>query len=317
MYFEYFGLLVASLGLGASAAVLPRQGSVHLAVSPTCGTLSGSPASINAGLNDLSSYKTIVAFGDSYTSGGTDGTTLPPAIMTPPNPSAGGRVSNGKLWIEHLANAAGATLHDYAVNGSVIDALEYPSGSVVRNAKDYMSQVDSYLSDHPKSDPDTTLYVVFVGMGDFENRDELVFQNFSLTTGAITYSIAELTSGSDLSKHFLFVDNYGRGQKTSDGEVYKQALFNNLKDAKNQLGISFGFVDLYPLWNGVLGSNPGYEAFGFTSPGSCTVNDQTTDGACEDPEHTFYWIPGHPSASTHSITAQYVQEAMSECNLDQ
>jgi len=63
MRFEIFGLLTAGFGVGASAAVLASRSPVHLAVSPNCGTLSDSPASVNAGLNDLSSYKTIIAFG--------------------------------------------------------------------------------------------------------------------------------------------------------------------------------------------------------------------------------------------------------------
>lgn len=55
---------LASCILVASATVLPsRAAAVHLAVSPTCGTLSGAPADVNAGLGALSSFRTIVAFG--------------------------------------------------------------------------------------------------------------------------------------------------------------------------------------------------------------------------------------------------------------
>lgn len=309
----FFGILLAFLTSSASAAFLPRQNSVHLVVTPNCGTLSGSPASINAGLKDLNSFDTIVAFGDSYTSGGvSNGSALAPAVMVPPNPSAGGRVSNGKLWIEHLAATAGATLHDYAVKGSVIDAMEYPLSSPLRQQKDFMGQVTSYLSSNTRPNPDTTLFVVFMGTRDYENRQELTSQDFSLTTGALTYAIADLTFSSGV-KNFLFVDNYGRGEKTSDGEAYKQSLFDSLRDAKANTGISFAFVDLYPLWNGVLSSNPGHEAFGFTSPGACTVNAQTMEAACHDPEHTFYWIPGYPSASTHGIMAEYVEEVLTQC----
>ncbi|KAF5345346.1 hypothetical protein D9758_008462 [Tetrapyrgos nigripes] len=309
----FFSLLAAFLaGSNASPSVLPRQSSVRLAVSPNCGTLAGAPASVNAGLKDLSSFDTIVAFGDSYTSGGVaDGSALAPADIVPPNPSAGGRISNGKLWVENLANVAGATLHDYAINGSVIDAMEFQMSSPLRQQKDFLGQVNSYLSSRTRPvNPDTTLFVVFVGTRDYENREDLTFQNFSLTTGAISYAIADLTFSSGV-KNFLFVDNYGRGEKTSDGEAYKQALFDALKDAKAQMGISFAFADLYPIWNGVLGSNPGYEAFGFTSPGACIV-DQSLNDACDDPDHTFYWISEYPSASTHSIMAEYVEKVITQ-----
>lgn len=47
-----------------SAVVVQRVTSdVHLAVSPKCGTLSGIPADVNAGLRPLNTYKTIVSFG--------------------------------------------------------------------------------------------------------------------------------------------------------------------------------------------------------------------------------------------------------------
>ena len=88
---------------------------------------------VNAGV-DLSCIKTIVAFGvclrgywchhgaacdvdycdltqDSYTDGGP----LPPPVITPPNAEAGGRATDGRIWIEDVADDIGATLMDYAV----------------------------------------------------------------------------------------------------------------------------------------------------------------------------------------------------------
>lgn len=54
---------------------------------------------------------------DSYTDGGVeDGSPLSPAVLVPPNPKAGGRSSNGPVWVENLATSAGATLKDYAVS---------------------------------------------------------------------------------------------------------------------------------------------------------------------------------------------------------
>lgn len=54
---------------------------------------------------------------DSYTDGGVrDGSPLKPAVLSPPNPRAGGRLSNGPVWVENLASSANATLKDYAVS---------------------------------------------------------------------------------------------------------------------------------------------------------------------------------------------------------
>jgi hypothetical protein len=55
---------------------------------------------------------------DSYTDGGGnhDGSPLAPPIIIPPNAEAGGRSTNGKLWIENIADDIGAKIMDYAVS---------------------------------------------------------------------------------------------------------------------------------------------------------------------------------------------------------
>lgn len=53
---------------------------------------------------------------DSYTDGGRqDGGPLPPPVVVPPDAEAGGRSTDGRVWIEELADDVGATLMDYAV----------------------------------------------------------------------------------------------------------------------------------------------------------------------------------------------------------
>ncbi|KAG8999608.1 hypothetical protein FRB90_012033 [Tulasnella sp. 427] len=75
----------------------------------------------------------------------------------------------------------------------------------------------------------------------------------------------------------------------------------------------YAYVDFKYIWDGVLGTDPGYAAFGYTSSGACTLNSSTIVGMCSDPDHTFYWIPGHPSKQTHRIMADYVEEALDQC----
>lgn len=57
---------------------------IHLAIGPTCGlpSTNGSVADVNAGLLALSKYKTIVSFGDSFTSDGKfDGSAPDPPVQ--------------------------------------------------------------------------------------------------------------------------------------------------------------------------------------------------------------------------------------------
>lgn len=82
-----------ALILGAQAAPTAFKPSyndgIHLAVTPTCGVPStnGSVADVNAGLYALSGYKTIVSFGDSFTSNGKfDGSEPNPPVQTGTSP---------------------------------------------------------------------------------------------------------------------------------------------------------------------------------------------------------------------------------------
>jgi hypothetical protein len=125
----------------------PRNDGIHLAVGPSCGPLAGTYADVNAGLVPQS-FKTIVSFGvslvsskfqpvfnvtitdhqDSYTDGGIDnGSTLLPPVLIPPDNEAGGRSTNGPVWIEDVASDIGATLMDYAVSNEAIFSTMFVS----------------------------------------------------------------------------------------------------------------------------------------------------------------------------------------------
>lgn len=112
-------------------------------------------------------YKTIVSFGDSYTDGGRrDGGPLAPPVVIPPDPFAGGRSTNGKVWVEHLAEEAGATLLDYAWSSAVTNITLWPDNPFPR---DFIMQTTIFLNQSHHLDPETTLYTVFFGINDWED----------------------------------------------------------------------------------------------------------------------------------------------------
>lgn len=77
---------------------------------------------------------------------------------------------------------------------------------------------------------------------------------------------------------------------TAAGEAFKEDIFTALGTGRRLYEWNVGFVSFASIWQGVLGSNPGYAAFGYTDPGTCTASPNTTMGSCDDPDHTFYWI---------------------------
>jgi len=104
------------------------------------------------------------------------------------------------------------------------------------------------------------------------------------------------------------LDDYGRGTTAPQGERFKQTIFNGLNQfhlgfdptsnssAKVEIELlNVAYVDFFTLWNGVLGSDPGYQVFGYTNTGwcvNCTWEGCSTNGMCDDPEAYFEWIPG-------------------------
>lgn len=104
------------------------------------------------------------------------------------------------------------------------------------------------------------------------------------------------------ARSFLVTDVYGRGVHTPAGEAYKQKIFEGLHSFHEGTAngtaakLNVAFADFSRIWDGVLGSTPGFEAFGYVSTESCLSCDDeaacTMDGMCDDPEHYFYWIVG-------------------------
>ncbi|KAF9461881.1 carbohydrate esterase family 16 protein [Collybia nuda] len=322
-------LLVTALSLRISsfASHIPqarqvRNDGIHLAVRPKCGALNGGTADVNAGIN-LSCIKTIVSFGDSYTDGGhDDGSVLDPPILIPPSPLAGGRSTNGLTWIEDVANDINATLKDYAQSGACIDLSLWPSNP---RKVDFIGQMRTFLGQGNVLDPQTTLYSIFFGINDY--LASLVDgDHMQAAAETLLEQIRTLASPPTNARNFMVLDVYGRGTVAPSGEAFKQTVFNGLRDFHVQANTSipipklnFAYVDFATIWEGVLGPKPGFAAFGYTSTDSCTLctpeNGCSTIGMCDDPEHYFYWIPGHPSKETDRIMADFVGEVLAQCKV--
>ncbi|CAE6477649.1 unnamed protein product [Rhizoctonia solani] len=310
-----FKLNFAILALAAVASAAEQNDGIKLAIGPTCGklTTSGNVADVNSGLLDLKQYKTIVSFGDSYTAGGVrDGSKLAPAVLKPPSPKAGGRTTNGPVWIENIANDIGARFMDYAVGGAVTDKSLWPSKA---NNWDFVQEANIFLGQNNKLDPATTLYTVYFGINDYASTGKDGTANMPKAAQVVLDKIKLLSSAPTNARSFLVTDSYGYGRHAASGEAYKKKIFNGLAQMQSQVpGLKVGFVDFAYLWDGVVGKTPGYAAFGYKSIGSCLVSSSTTEGGCNDPDHTFYWIPNHPSKQTHRIMADYVETALSKCH---
>ncbi|KAI0767761.1 hypothetical protein C8Q74DRAFT_1318276 [Fomes fomentarius] len=301
-----------------SSLAPPRNNGIHLAVSPICGPLSGSTADVNAGL-DLKRVKTIVAFGD--------GGPLPPPVVVPPDAEAGGRSTDGRVWIEELADDVGATLMDYAQSGACTDLSLWPSAI---KKVDFVGQMATFLNQSNELDPESTLYMIFFGINDFGDSKIDGEANLQAAAQVILSQIRILASSPINARSFLLTDVYGLGTHTPAGDAFVQTIFSGLHDFHlgiNSTGageaagegpkLNVAFAEFSRIWDGALGEDPGYEAFGYVSTNACIVDCSIefcgTDGMCDDPDHYFYYIPNHPSKEGMRIMADYVEEVLDQC----
>ncbi|KAF8191023.1 carbohydrate esterase family 16 protein [Mycena galopus ATCC 62051] len=313
-WISFFALLtieVASVAARPPPAVRQANNDgVHLAITPACGKLGGTFTNINAGIL-TPGIETLVAFGDSYTSGGrTDGGALPPAVLNGTSPRAGGRVTDGPVWAEDVANDLGATIKDYAVSGAVVNVTLWPSEA---GQSDFIHQAALFLSQNNVLNSATTLYAVFFGINDF-GASSTDGDHLPQAAADLLAQIQQLAAAPTNAKNILVLDDYGRGTDSPTGDAWKQAVFDGLSTLRDQ-GLNVAFVDFAPLWDAVLGTSPGFAAFGYETVGPCIPNLEQTNltGECSTPLNTFYWLPGHPSKETHRVMADYVDFVLANC----
>jgi hypothetical protein len=117
--------------------------------------------------------------------------------------------------------------------------------------------------------------------------------NLPVAAQTIIDQITFLSQPPTNARSFLVVDISGQGKVSPTADAFRQQYFSGLASLHASIAdFRVAFVNFLPLWSGVLGATPGYEAFGYTSSGACTVNSSTIVDSCSDPEHTFFWIPG-------------------------
>lgn len=106
------------------------------------------------------------------------------------------------------------------------------------------------------------------------------------------------------ARSFLVIDDYSRGSPLlSWADVFKTNVFKGLANWHyGRPHLRVGFIDFYTLWAAILGTSPGYAAFGYTSPGGCVVNSSSTAGMCEDVNHTFSYIPKYAAVSFDDLS---------------
>ena len=143
--------------------------------------------------------------------------------------------------------------------------------------------------------------------------------NLQAAAQVILAQIRTLASPPTNARSFLVTDVYGQGTHTPAGDAFVQTVFSGLHDLHrgvNSTGhdegegggegeserqmhgpkLNVAFAEFSRIWDGLLGADPGFEAFGYVSTDACITDCSdtfcSTEGMCGDPERFFYYIPG-------------------------
>ena len=254
-------------------------------------------------------FSKIVTFGDSLSD--TGNAFLYTGGLYPANPpNAAGRISNGALWTEHLAEKLGMELQpedQYAVAGARTDKDNFNAIFIPPLAGTGLeSQVSTYLTDSG-ADP-AALHTIWIGANDI-----FTTLTFGGEIGLTVYtaiqntaqSVVTLSSGG--ARHILVVNlpdlgltpfGLAQGPQGSAQLSYLTNLYNaGLKQALDSLekaGIRTIRLDAAGLIREIAADPAAFGLANATDPALVSLNN---------PDEYLFWDGVHPTTAGHQLVA--------------
>jgi phospholipase/lecithinase/hemolysin len=257
------------------------------------------------------SIREIYVFGDSLSDTGmvfraTGG-------MYPPNPTYfQGRYSNGRVWIEYLAESlhlSSKQTNNFAYGGST-------TGSVGNNyVPSLLNQVQSFTQTHQQTNSDA-LYVLWAGANDY-------LQGVSSATIPVKNVTTAINSLTDVGAKKILVANLpDLGQlpatKNSTNSVnlsaltqaHNQGLRRSLKILSQQHSdVEIVILDANTLYRDAI-ANPA--TFNFTN----VISPCLSSGRpCGNPDQFLFWDGIHPTAAAHRIIGETAFSTIQEAGM--
>lgn len=257
----------------------------------------------------------IVAFGDSLS----DNQNMFNATnwkLTNPNSWFLGRFSNGKVWVEYLADNLKLPMYNWAVGGAAADAYLVVPGVT--------QQVDSwitYMQRAPDYRPQNTLFTMLIGGNDLVNYGRSVDSIIAterqaldklITAGARNILLLNLPDVSQAPVFKLRSDGAAIAAQVRD---FNQRLAQLRSDLQTQYGsnLTIRLLDLNSLFADML-AHPANYGKSNTTLSCLNINSdktsnylytQTLRAECTNPDAFVFWDTLHPTTHTHRLLASY------------
>ena len=269
-------------------------------------------------------FSTTVAFGASLDDTG-NSCNLSAAACLPP-PYATGRVSNGPLWIELVAQKLGASViasrtggTNYAYSG----ARTGPIAGRTQSVPNMVQQVDSYLATAPTAYRAQTLFILNGATVGNDINDALVqgltnpqapativaggVSNLAAMVGKLYAAGARnilIANSTDVGKTPLV---RAQGALASATATALSTQFNTGLAAQlpalrtASAGLKLYLLDLGALTAEVVAAPATFNLTNVTAP--CLVTSPTVS-VCSTPDSYFFWDGFHPTAAMGRIVSQ-------------
>lgn len=241
----------------------------------------------------------LVVFGDSLSDTGT--VFRATGGLYPPNPPYfQGRYSNGRVWVEYLADRLQLTpnqISNFAYGGATTGN---DSTSLVPSL---LGQVQTFTKTNPEADV-ATLYVLWAGANDYLQG-----------TSSVSAPVANLTKAIDALtttgvRRILVANLPDLGQLPSTRtspqatalntltQTHNQALRRALKVLSQQADLQIAFLDVNTLYREAITDSAKFNLANVTS--ACLTGSR----ACSNPDRFLFWDGIHPTTAAHRILGE-------------
>ncbi|MBD0336943.1 MAG: SGNH/GDSL hydrolase family protein [Cyanobacteria bacterium Co-bin13] len=227
---------------------------------------------------------------------------------SPPDPPYfQGRFSNGRVWVEYLAEALAVPVEQVsnAAGGGATTGLDAD-----RAVPGLLAQVQSFLQANPSADADA-LYVLWAGANDYLQGTSTA----ALPVGNLRTAIASLIQAG--AQRFLVGNLPDLGRLPATGNRPESAALSQLTQAHNQTlrqaleelrqnspEIQLVLLDIYTLYQDAI-ANP--TQYGFTN---VTTGCLSTVGICSQPNQFMFWDGIHPTTAAHRFMGEAARQAL-------